>query len=241
MATQLEDGSWRIQGERVTFPVRVRDASAAAAVYLVGSAPARALLEGTGVAPVSVAGRTPLVLVFVDYRDGDLGAYHELGVAFVVRAAGGRFGAYIHQLPVTQPFTMEAGRSLWGLPKWLARMQLSFTGSRAGCRLAEDDEQVLSTTLRTWTPRLPGRIGGTVTTLAPRGDALLVTRTRARVRGLRVGVGGGEVRLGAHHAMAAQLSALGLPRRAVLTSTVERLELELAPATEVPARAGRQS
>lgn len=234
MATQLEDGSWEIQGRRLRFPVRIRDATAASALYLVPAVGASALLTGTGLRPVSIAGRTPLVLLLVDYRDGDLDSYHELGIAFLVRSATGRVGGYVHQLPVTETFTMEAGRALWGLPKWLSRMELSISRAGATCRLTENGEHVLTAALRTSTPRLPGQIRATVTTLAPRGEALLVTPTRVRAGGVRLGFGGAGVQLGRGHPMADELAALGLPRRALVTSTVEHLGLELPPSTATP-------
>jgi hypothetical protein len=208
MASLLEDGSWEIQGRRVTFPVRITEASAACATYLVRTHRARPLVAGTGLDLVSVAGRTPLFLVLVDYRVNDLGDYDEVGVAFLARHRG-RVGPYISQLPVTQGFTMEAGRALWGLPKWLGRAELSIVGRDATCHLTDDaGAHVLTAAIRT----LP---------------------VRARLSGVRLGRGGSVV-LGAGHPMADELRALGLPRRPLLTTIVDRVAFDMDPAESVP-------
>lgn len=137
VATLHEDGTWEVHGVRLRTPVRIRSARAAAATYLVRADRARALVAGTGLDLVVAAGRTPVVLALVEYRDTDLGAYAEVGVALLARHRG-RTGPYVHQLPVTQAFTMEAGRALWGLPKWPARAELAIGGRHARVHLADD-------------------------------------------------------------------------------------------------------
>ena len=56
VATLLDDGSWEVQGRRLTLPVRITDASAALATYLVRTSAASRLVEGTGLSLVSMAG-----------------------------------------------------------------------------------------------------------------------------------------------------------------------------------------
>jgi hypothetical protein len=234
MARPLEDGSWEIQGTRVTFPVRIGHAVAACATYLVRTERAAQLVAGTGLELVTVAGRTPLVLAFVDYRVNDLGVYDEVGVALVVRHRG-RVGTYIHQLPVTQPFTLEAGRALWGLPKWLARAELTIEGRGATCHLADDaGRHVLTAALRTLPWRLPLRVPGAVTAFAPRNREVLASRVRARAGGIRVAPGGARVVLGADHPMAEELRALRLPRRALATVIADEVSFEMDPARPRP-------
>jgi Acetoacetate decarboxylase (ADC) len=223
-----------IQGRTITFPVRIEHALAAAAVYLVRTERAARLVADSGLRLVSVAGRTPLVLLLVDYRVNDLGDYDEVGVAFLARHRG-RTGTYVHQLPVTQPFTLEAGRALWGLPKWLARAELSITGPDATCHLADEGgRHVLTAALHTLPWRLPLRVPGRLTTLAPRGDQVLASRVRARMSGIRVAPGGARAVLGSGHPMADELRAVGLPRRPVATVTVEHVAFEMGPAEHVP-------
>lgn len=249
MARLLDDGTWEIRGRRLRFPVRIRRASAACASYPVRTSPVRELLAGTGLTPVSVAGRTPLFLVLVDYHHDDLGVvndlgdYDEVGVAFLVRHRG-RTGPYVHQLPVTSEFTMEAGRALWGLPKWLARAALHISPGAASCRLADaDGRPVLTAVLRAGVP-LPGTLPGTVTALAPHDGGVFASTVRVRVGGVRIGVGGTSVTLGSGtpgsgtpgsgHPMADELRALGLPRRPLFTVVADRVSFEMDAALDVP-------
>jgi Acetoacetate decarboxylase (ADC) len=219
-----------IQGRRITFPVRIGHAVAAGSIYLVRAERAARLVAGSGLELVAAAGRTPLVLFLVDYRVNDLGDYDEVGVALLVRHRG-RTGAYVHQLPVTQPFTMEAGRTLWGLPKWLARIDLSITGPDATCHLADGTgRHVLTAALRALPWRLPLDVPGTLTTLAPRDGEVLASRVRARVSGIRIGPAGARVVLGSGHPMAEELREVGLPRRPLATLVAEHVGFEMDPA-----------
>jgi hypothetical protein len=232
VATLLDDGSWEIQGRRIGFPVRIGSASVACATYLVRASRARAFLRGSGLGLVSAAGRTPLFLLFVDYRVNDLGVYDEVGVAFLARHRG-RIGAYVHQLPVTQAFTMEAGRALWGLPKWLARIELEITGRHATCHLADGDRHVLTAALHTLPGRLPITVQGRLTALAPRSGSVLASAVRMRVRGIRLGAAGTLV-LGRDHPMTEELRALGLPKRPLVTAIVDQVAFDMDAALEVP-------
>ncbi|NMI00394.1 acetoacetate decarboxylase family protein [Pseudonocardia acidicola] len=233
MAILLDDGSWQIRGRRIGFPVRITDAAVACATYLVRADRARRLIGGTGLELVSVAGRTPLFLVFIDYKINDLRDYDEVGVALLARHRG-RTGPYIHQLPVTQTFTMETGRALWGLPKWLGRAELDIAGRHADCHLAEDDRHVLSASLSTLPGRLPFTVPGSLTALAPRGDTVLHSGVRLRARGTRLGFGAARVVLGSGHPMADELRAIGLPRRPLVTTIVDHVAFDMDPATATP-------
>ena len=65
-----------------------------------------------------------MALALIDYLDNDLGDYDEIALSFVVEnppghaapAAAVAVATYIHRLPVSQPFTCEAGRGIWGFP-----------------------------------------------------------------------------------------------------------------------------
>jgi Acetoacetate decarboxylase (ADC) len=230
MASLQDDGSWEIRGHRIRFPVRIAAAAAACAAYVVRTSRVAGLLAGTGLEPVSVAGRTPLFLLLVDYRVSDLGVYDEVGVALLVRHRG-RVGGYVHQLPVTETFTMEAGRALWGLPKWLADAVLEIDGPDATCHLdTEAGGHVLTAAIRTLRWRLPLRVPAAFTVFAPRDGAVLAIPVRGRASGIRIGIGGGTVVLGSGHPMADDLRAAGLPRRPLATATIENLAFELDPA-----------
>ena len=80
--------SYEIAGRTVTMPVEVRDSSAGTAMFLVPVEEAQALIPGNALQVIEAApGLTQLALVVVDYRDNDLGDYHEVGIVFFVTPA----------------------------------------------------------------------------------------------------------------------------------------------------------
>lgn len=210
--------------EELAFPVAVRDASLAAATFLVPPAGVAALLPAR-LEPVVVARRwAMLTLVFVDYRDTDLGSYHEVGTCFIVRGPGDASpGVYIHRLPVDQAFTMEAGRRLWGFPKWLTTSELTIDGPTASCHLMDGADHVLTASCRGLPVPLPGTKELTMTAWSHDGETLRATPWTMRHHRARPRPGGTTVVLGERHPMASELRALGLPRRAALTTVVDRV------------------
>src|SRR5881396_2492861 len=77
---------WVFEGRQVTLPVVVRDATSAAATYLVSAAAARRLLPGPELDVVELLpGRALFSVACIDYRDNDLGDYNEISLAFFVR------------------------------------------------------------------------------------------------------------------------------------------------------------
>jgi len=135
---------YTIQGQQVTIPVEVRDASAHMASFFVPAAAAQDLIAYSDLEVAEpLPGRAVCTIAFMRYVDSDLGPYHEVAVAFLVRHKGmepastftksaevarGFLGAFIHQLPVNQEFTLEAGRDIWGFPKFLADIDLDLAG-----------------------------------------------------------------------------------------------------------------
>lgn len=228
------------------MPVRVRDAAVCTASYLVRADAARAVIAYTGLDVAEVLpGRAVCSLAFVDYTDGDLDAYHEFGVVFLVRPpeagpaprrgllAGlselrrSGAGTFVHWLPVDQGFTLEAGRTIWGFPKELAGIDLRLASPYKRCIVRKDDRMVVDMLIRPGVP-VPGAAG--------RLDAYShldgVTRRipwSFTPRGVRVRPGGALVRLG-NHPVARELSELGLPRRALVTATVAHTSMSFGEA-----------
>jgi hypothetical protein len=158
-STPVTRQSYEIAGRTVTMPVMVRDAAAGTAVFEVDAAAAQALVPGEAFQVVeSSPGRAQLVLATIDYRDNDLGDYHEVGVTvFVVPRRGGdsdgdsgdpaAAGTFITHLPVDQDFTCEAGRTIWGFPKSVEEITLVYEEHRAVTSLRMDGELVLRLSL----------------------------------------------------------------------------------------------
>ena len=187
---------------------------------------AQRLIDPTGLRIARVPmGRAVLTLAFVRYEDGDLDAYHELGVMLFVWGRPRGRGVYVHTLPVNEEFTLAAGRQLWGFPKFLAEISIAEHTREATCALRHDGADVMELTVRRGIlpliqPSLP-----TYTYL----DGTL-RRTTWRSKGLaHGGLGGAWVELG-QHPIADELRELGLPRRARMTSVVPRFSATFEPA-----------
>ncbi|GAA3830732.1 acetoacetate decarboxylase family protein [Sphaerisporangium flaviroseum] len=230
-----------IQGRRVSMPVEVRDATVCSAMYLVRADAARAVLAYSDLDITEVLpGKALCTLVFVRYVDSDLDSYNEFGVAFMIRPPGaghppprsvlsglkdlGRHGtgAFIHWLPVDQGFTLEAGRSIWGFPKELAEIDIRMSSPYKRCILRKDGRLVLDLLIRPGMP-VPGS-SAPMDAYSHRDGVTRRTRWTMRPHGVRSRPGGALIRLG-NHPVAKELSELGLPKRALMTTTVSHLKM----------------
>lgn len=222
-----------VAGREVAFPVEIRDARTWMASFLVPLRPAAELIAYSGLEPATVApGRGLLSLACVRYADGDLGRYHELAVALIVRRPGARrrteVGAFIHRLPVDQPFTCEAGRVMWGFPKFMADIAIEEgPGGRATCTLTHEGEHVLTLTAGSGIPSPAG--GVALDAYSWLDGTLRRTAWSLRPSGSRLRPGGARLTLGAHP-VSEELRRLGLPRRALTSGSVHRVRMSfLAP------------
>ena len=242
-----------IQGRDVTLPVEIRVARSWAATFTVDAEAAQALIAPTGLEVARMRpGKAIASLAAVRYEDGDLDRYNEVAVAFVVRrhdapeATPGRkamelvrneTGVYIHHLPVDQAFTLEAGRTIWGYPKFLARIDIDERPKATRITLRHDDALVLNLTIRhgikVWfgVPNLP--------TYTFMDGVLRRTAWETFPEGTRARIGGATLELGSHP-VADELRSLGLPHRAVMTTMVPNVRARfgaaeiVTPAAAVP-------
>lgn len=232
------------------MPVRVRDVMVCSASYLVRADAARAVIAYSQLDVAEVLPRKALcTLVFADYLDSDLDRYHEFGVAFLARPPGSGHvpggglranlaelrrtgaGAFVHWLPVDQGFTLEAGRAIWGFPKELADIDLRMSSPYKRCIVRKDGRLVLDLLIKSGVP-VPGT--GMMTALDAYSHLDGVTRRipwSLTPRGVRARPGGALIRLG-NHPIARELSELGLPKRALVTSTISHLAMSFGEAKE---------
>jgi hypothetical protein len=221
----------------VTLPVEVRDARVAAATFLVPAAAAQHVVDPTGLDVRRLpAGRAVCSLAFIDYRDNDLGQYHEVAVAFLVRPHDGSkgVGAYIHQLPVDGAFTCEAGRTIWGFPKFIAEAPITERDGRRSVQLHEGGRSILALSIGRRPLPMPGR-AATANAYSFLDGVLRCTPWTVRPTGVRGGPGGARLELG-DHAIADELRSLGLPKRAAFSSTIDRMGASFGPAQVIGPR-----
>lgn len=240
-----------VLGKEVAMPVQVRTATAFMAMYSVPTGPAQVLIAESDLEILQYRpGRGLCTLVFVDYIDGDLGPYNEFGVCFLVRdhnrrggtvfqdlreLGSGGAGALIHRLPVDGDFTLAAGRGIWGFPKILADFD---TDHRSATRRASVSEggQLIAELIVAPGISIPG--SGATASVAAYSSLDAVTRRTSwdmNPTGMRSRIGGAQLRLGTHP-IADELRSLGLPKRALVSSSIGNLAMTFGNAVWVPAR-----
>lgn len=227
-----EHGVYTVAGRRVPIPVEVHEARMAAATFLVPYDLAHSVIASTGLRPARQrGGKAVVALALVRYTDCDLGDYDEVGLTFVVEQPAGQpplekgaVATYIHRLPVSQSFTTEAGRGIWGFPKWVADLRVVVGRHVATATLRDEvDGSGWEVYLRTGGIPIPSK---PMTMVCYSNDAEgRILRTEWRTENtrsrLRVGPGCATVTINpeAAGAMAADLRALGFPKRALLVTS----------------------
>ncbi len=219
------------QGREVTMPVVVRDASSAAATYLVNAVAARALLPGPELDVVEVfPGWALFSIACIGYVDNDLGDYNEVSIALFVRRRGrgplvpylgdvvdffrNRLATYIVRLPVDQSFTRDAGAGIWGFPKTVEQIDVADDDRRRTCRLVMSGRHVL-----TFGVERGGRFtlpDTTMCTYSYVDGGLHATSFTTGASEVGFALGGATLALG-DHSIADELRSLGLPRTPLMT------------------------
>ncbi len=246
--------AWTVLGREVVLPVEVRRAAQWGVQYLVPAAAAQRLVGPTGLEVTGpVPGRALLALAVCRYDDTDLDPYHELAVGFVVRAhdapprptaaqrvrefTTGAVGVYIHRLPVDQEFTCAAGRDIWGFPKWVTSITIDEpdpNGARGGTgttvRLVDDGLHVLTLTVAAGGPiHLPAQAPPSYSFR----DGILRRTEWTTSSEATTGRPGGATLVLGRHPMADELRSLGLPRRALFSSSAARMRATFGGAVVV--------
>jgi len=230
-----------IAGTVITMPVRIRKANQHMAMFSVDADAAQRLIDYSGLQVCRfLPGRAMVVLTFMHYIDGDLDQYHEFNTSVMVNPPGSAArgpralqsaGAFTHHMPVDQEFTLEAGTKIWGYPKVMADFTIR-DGRQFGFDLSIDGQFVVGMEFR---PGLPIR-------LAPRQQELRSYSHRDGVAretsfehtldGVRNRFGGVRIRLG-DHPYSKELASLGLPKRAMLSGSVDHVQMTFGDAQEI--------
>jgi len=217
--------SYEILGRTVTIPVEVRRARSWFASFAVPADRVAAIVAPAGLTPATLpGGRAMLSLAFVRYEDGDLDAYREIAVAFLVTdpEQPKRKGAYIHRLPVDQEFTCAAGRDIWGFPKFVTPIEINEELRADRALLTVDGRMALTITQRRG---LPAPMRSTaIDAFSFGGGVLRRTRWELRGAGSRLRTGGARVELGTGE-IADELRSLGLPKRALMSGCIREVAM----------------
>jgi hypothetical protein len=232
-----------IAGTVVTMPVKIRRATQHMAMFSVDADAAQRMIDYSGLRVCRHRpGRAVAVLMLMRYVDGDLGQYLEYGTNVMVNPPGSNAsglkalqsaGAFIHHLPVDQAFTLEAGRSIWGYPKVMADFTVR-DGHHFGFDVSIDGQFAVGMDFGRGLP-VPS-VFTSKTQVHPTYSHLDgVTRETAgemKLSGVRYRPGGARVRLG-EHPYARELAALGFPKRALISSSADNVEMTFGEAKEI--------
>jgi hypothetical protein len=227
-----------IAGTVITMPVRIRRANQHMAMFSVDADAAQHLIDYSGLQVCRyLPGRAIVVLMLMHYLDGDLGQYHEFGTSVMVNppgstASGPRAlqsaGAFIHHLPVDQAFTLEAGTKIWGYPKVMADFTIR-EGRQFGFDCSVDGQLVIDMEFRPirLTPRQQAQ-----RSYSHRDGVTRETAFEHTLDGVRTRFGGVRIWLG-DHPYAKELASLGLPKRAMISSSADNVQMTFGDAEEI--------
>jgi hypothetical protein len=232
MATHPAPDVWELQGRRVDLPVTIETATFAGALWRTPRAAVDAQLQPYGLRAAGVRGTGLALLMCVQYGEFALGSYDEVGIGVYAspmsRTAPGWPGLFVLELPVTGAFTREAGREIWGLPKWLMSSTAEIGGSRSTMVMIDGGAPVMDATIRTAALPIPLPVPSKGRTWAraedgPHAGRLLRGGTSMRFHGLRLGRGRGTTITWGEHRMADRARALEMDGRPFATFSAERL------------------
>ena len=236
-----------IAGTVLTMPVKIRKAHQHMAMFSVDADAAQQMIDYSGLQVCRyIPGRAIVVLMLMHYIDGDLGQYYEYGTNVMVNPPGvdqrpGSWsvralqsaGAFIHHLPVDQPFTLEAGTKIWGYPKVMADFTIR-EGKQFGFDVNIDGQFAVGMDFRPGLP-MPAALTSRPQanpTYSYRDGVLRETIGEMTMFDVRYRLGGAAVRLG-DHAYAKELASLGFPKRALVSSSAGNVEMTFADAKEI--------
>jgi hypothetical protein len=233
-----------IAGTVITMPVQIRKATQHMAMFSVDADAAQRLIDYSGLQVCRyLPGRAIVILMLMHYIDGDLGQYHEFGTSVLVNPPGTApgskaspralqsAGAFIHHLPVDQAFTLEAGTTIWGYPKVMADFIIR-EGRQFGFDVSIDGQLVVGMEFRRglpirFTPRQQAQ-----RSYSHRDGVTRETPFENTINGVRNRFGGVRITLG-DHPYAKELASLGLPKRAMLNSSVDHVQMTFGDAQEI--------
>jgi hypothetical protein len=224
--------------------VQIRKANQHMAMFSVDADAAQRLIDYSGLQVCRyLPGRAMVVLMLMHYIDGDLGQYHEFGTSVMVNPPGTApgskaspralqsAGAFIHHLPVDQAFTLEAGTKIWGYPKVMADFTIR-DGRQFGFDCSVDGQLVVGMEFRRGLPiRLTPRQQAQ-RSYSHRDGVTRETSFEHTLDGVHTRFGGVRVRLG-DHLYAKELALLGFPKRAMLSSSADNVQMTFGDAQEI--------
>ena len=227
------------------MPVQIRKATQHMAMFSVDADAAQRMIDYSGLQVCRYRpGRAVVVLMLMHYVDGDLGQYLEYGTERDGQPAGvgrqrvaapcSRPAPSSITCPSTRPSRLEAGRTIWGYPKVMADFTVR--------EVAEFDFDVsIDGQFAVGMDFRPGLPVPSAFTSKPQVHPDLLHTRRRHPRNRRgddaipasaIGPAACAVRLG-DHPYAKELASLGFPKRAMISSSADNVEMTFGDAKEI--------
>jgi hypothetical protein len=237
----MPDSQHTIAGTVLTMPVKIRKATQHMAMFSVDADVAQQMIDYSGLQVARyLPGRAAVALILAHFIDGDLGEYHEFSTSVMVSPPGSKVSglrslqsAFIHHMLVDQTFTLEAGRTIWGFPKVMSDFTIR-DADRLAFGVSIDGQLVVDMEFRPGLP-IPSALTyrqQELRSYSHRDGRTLETAFVMSTVGSRYRPGGVRLRLG-DHPYAKELAALGLPKRALMSSSAANVEMSFGDAQEV--------
>jgi hypothetical protein len=214
----------------IDLPIRYYRDDCFMGVFTASADAVRALLPSDRLHPVrSLGGKALVAVVAWNYLETTVGPYGEVGIAPLCtldrpapplvgglrEAVDPGFGGFVLHLPVTARVARDAGRAVWGYPKFVADMEFDHLPGEQRVHLSEGGRTILSLAVRHGGRAVTdNRPLSTFTVLD--GRLVQTTVPTRAVYELGVGRRAGELELG-DHPIADQLRGLELSTRPMFT------------------------
>lgn len=147
----------------VTLPIRYHRTDCWLALFSADVGAVASMLPSSRLHPVRLSkGRAAVGIMSYNYIQTGVGPYGEIGIAAMctldreappmlplLREAGDpSFGAFVCHLPVTTRIARDAGRTVWGYPKFVADMAFELSPESRSVTLAEGGHEILRVSVR---------------------------------------------------------------------------------------------
>ncbi len=206
-------GNHRVGAEQVKLPILYQRDDCFLGVFDAARGPIEAVLPTRDLHPVSIGkkGRVAVIFMATNYLESSIGPYGELAIAIPCthrRAAPPLvpllledrlegWAPFVLHLPVTLGRSRDAGREIWGYPKFLADMDFRKRPAYQSVRLSEGGRHLL--TLTVLQRGIPLRDDRPLITYTTMGSQLIRTALPSRaVCQLSLLPGLAKLELGAH-------------------------------------------
>jgi hypothetical protein len=216
-------------GALIDLPIRYYRTDCFLGIFPADFDAVRDALPSSRLNPVRIGTRAAVGIVAFNYLQTGVGPYGEIGICALVtldrkappalpllmEARWPGFGAFVFHLPVTSRIARQAGRTIWGYPKFVADMAFEVLPEYESVVMREGGEDILSLTVnrrgRTVKDRRP------LVTYTVRDGQLIRTVLPMRTT-YQMGMGrqSGSLTIG-HHAVSDELRRLGIANTPAFT------------------------